>query len=1112
MKYSLLLTLSIIFTIFSSRAAIDFPADSPLSSGKWIKVRVDSTGVQRIPYDKLRAWGFTHPEKVAVRGFGSVEMSLEFRTQPVALPQVQVAHEGGALYFYGEGETRYEMETAKSVGVKTNRYSRGSFYFLSEDDEAAEMPVLSYEVRSDAPRQATHTTLSACYPREFNPATGGAWWYSRNITDDDPYGVTFGLTGYSGDGYMGYKAIGKHTEVNYMLPEVSASPGIQFKPAETNRIYRATNEKEVYRPMSKYNVASFIPDEGVNSVTFTLRPDRDTDVSLMCLDNMWVTYSRANVLDDNCSTLSMYFTPDAAGDAILNTAKGNAIVWDVTDVRNVTRLATQATDGGIIFNLPSGSGIRKIEAFYPYSPSLMEPAYEEMVDNTDLHSIKGGYDMVIIAARDFVPDARRLAEAHASHQGLEVLVADKADVLNEFGSGSFTPNSVRMFVKMLHDRDNRLKYVLLIGAGFYDNAAVASTSNVYLPTYQAELQSNAYNIAKAYTSDSFFGFVEDEIEPDISTRIDNVTSRVIDVAVGRFPAFSVAEAELLVDKAVAYLENPMLSGDPSFVMMMADKGNENQHALGAEDASAEMLSAFPGLTVSRCYDAAYVNPSPSENNSTLVKHIRAGFASDPAMITYAGHSSRGSLFSESLITRSFFDGLQFGSASLFLSASCHPYMLDYEYRGLISDLLLREEGGSTFIIGPAREVYLKNNQAFCNEFARRYYDMTNRTIGEVYRSTMSAMQEEGQSVRTNALSYNLGGDPALPLPRIDAQVTLDTEGGLTLIPCRRTRISGEILDNDGTLCAGFNGMLNIKLYDVPVTFLSYANVAADNEDRFIVKLDETVIAETDCKVTGGKWEAYITVPAVANENGTNRLAMFARPDSGFSMAAGYSTDVTIAGYDPDMASPDTEAPEIEIIIDDILLDGSRVETSRTPCITINVSDAGSGVCKNNSAVGAALSVLLDGKFSVANVDRMLRSDGEGGYTATITPQALNDGRHSITVKASDNAGNTTSRQLDFYVVEEAFACSLNMESDVVKTSAVFTLDHPLADTPDARIVVEDLHGRHIMSRTVTGDSFEWDLRDDAGNQVADGTYRVYAVVSRHPRYSSTKPLKFTVIR
>lgn len=1108
MKYPLLITLLLSLYSLTCRAALDFPSDTPLASGRWVKVKVDSTGVQRISHDVLRSWGFAHPEKVGVRGFGSVEMSLEFSSHPATLPEVRVMHRDGALYFYGEGETRFEVESAKSVSVKTNRYSRGSYYFLSDASDVAAME----QIASDATDATidTHTSIAVCYPREFNPADGGAWWYGRNITDASPYEVAFSLPGYAADGYMGYKAIGKHTEVNYMAPEVTASEGVKFTPDKTNRIYRATNEKEVYRYMSKYNVAAFTPAAGKDEVTFTLRPDPATDVTLMCLDNMWVTYRRRNELADASSSLSMNFLPSVSG-GVKIVCEGSPVVWDVTDVHQVRVIATTPADGGVMFTLPAAGSTRRIEAFYT-SSALPEPHFAGEVTNSALHSVSGGYDMAIVAAPDFLPAARRLAEAHATHQGLNVLVAGKEEVLNEFGSGSFTPNAVRLFIKMLHDRDSRLKYVLLIGAGFYDNSSVASPDNIYLPTYQAELQSNAYNVAKAYTSDSFFGLLEDEIAPDMSTRVDNVTPRVIDVAVGRFPAFSVAEAELLVDKAIAYLDNPALGGDPGFVMMMADQGNENQHALGTEDMAAEMLALRSGLTISRCYDASYVSTG-QDYNSALLKHIKAGFASNPSLITYAGHSSRGSLFSEAFITRSLFDAMNYGSASLFFSASCHPYMLDYEYRGLISDLLLRSEGGSTFVIGPAREVYLKNNQEFCKEFARRYFDNTNRTVGDVYRSTMSAMQGEGQSVRTNALSYNLGGDPALPLPRVDAEVTLDTDGLLTLIPCRRTLISGEIRDEDGALCTDFDGWLNLKIFDVPQTFMSHANVTSDNEDRFMLTLDETILAEADCEVKAGKWEVYVTMPAVANENGRNRMTMSARRRSGFSMAAGYTTDVTVASYDAALVTPDTDAPRIEISIDDTLADGVRVETSRTPRITVRISDSGSGISMNRAVIGSTMSVLLDNYTNIANIDRLLRPDGYGGYTVSFTPPTLNDGRHTITVKAADNAGNTVSEEVDFYVVEEAFACSLAMDGDVVTDgNAVFTLVHPLIGAPDVRIVVEDMRGRHVMSRTIKGDVYEWDLRDDEGRAVSDGSYRVYAVVSSHPRYSSTKPLKFTVIR
>ncbi|MDE5785513.1 MAG: hypothetical protein K2H98_03185 [Duncaniella sp.] len=1116
MKNSLLLAITIFFTALTSGAAVEFPTESVLSSGRWIKVRVDSTGVQRIPYEKLRSWGFDHPEKVAVYGFGSVEMSLEFEEHPVTLPPVQVAHKEDALFFYGEGETRYDVVSSKSVNIYTNRYSRGSYYFLSQDVAAAEMTESPYEDAGEGTAISDHVSLAVCYPREFNPADGGAYWYSRDITEQNPYSVKFALPGFNRQGYMGYKVIGKHTEINYMTPQVSASAGVTFKPDVSNRIYRSTNDKEVYRYMSRHNVASFTPGEGVDEVTFTVATDPETDVQLMCLDNMWVTYMRDNVLNDAAPSLSMHFLPETGGNVNISTADKSVMVWDVTDVRNVTALATESVADGISFSLkPDATGTtRKVEAFIPGAASLPEPRYEGIVPNTNLHA-GSGYDMVIIAAPDFMPAAGRLAAAHASRQGLEVLVTSKEDVLNEFGSGSFTPNGLRLLTKMLHDRDGRLKYVLLIGAGFYDNASVASLTNAYIPAYQAELQSNAYNVAKAYTSDSFYGYVEDHIAPDISTRVDNVTPRVIDIAVGRFPVFAAAEAELLVDKTIAYMDNPVLGGNPSFVMMMADKGNENQHMQGAEDAVSVMLASKPGMTISRCYDAAYLNTVKGSKNTTLISHIRSGFASDPSLVTYAGHGSKTSMFSESFINRKFYESISYGAASVFLSASCHPYTYDYEYRGMLSDLLLKREGGFTAVIGPAREVYLKNNQEFCNEFAARFVDPSYLTIGDVYRSTMSALQDGGQSVRTNALSFNLGGDPALPLPRITADVALDKpEGGkIVFHPGRKTRLSGEIRDTDGSLRTDFNGTLTLQVFDAPVTFLSHANVASDNEDRIMLTLDETLLAETTCSVSGGKWEAQVTVPAVSIENGNNRVAMLARPEHGFAMAAGFTTDATVAPYDAALVTADTEAPDLEITIDDALASDNRVETSRTPCITVTMSDSGSGISMNRAAVGASLSVTVDGNRTVQNLDRMVKADSEGVYSVSFTPDALSDGRHTVPAHVTDNAGNHASAEVDFFVVEQAFVCSVGMDSDVVTTADVtFSLEHPLPDSPGGRFVIEDLHGRHVASRQFTGDSLLWDLKDDAGKPVADGSYRVYAVVKSHPRYSATAPVKFTVIR
>ncbi len=1112
-----LILLSVTCATAARGAAPVFPAASVLASGRWVKVKVDSTGVQRIPYETLRSWGFGNPSKVAVYGYGSVEMSLEFKSHPTDLPAVAVAHGEDALFFYGEGDTRYQFNSMTDVDVYTNRYSRGSYYFLSEDAPATEIASTPFAASGSEDEAITgHVSLAAHYPREFNPSEGGAFWYSRDITDKAPYHVTFRLTDCTGSGRMGYKVVGKHTELNYMTPAVTASEGVSFLHNSPNRIYRSNNEKEVYRYMNDYNVSSFTTATGSSEVTFTFRPDPETDVTLMCVDNLWVAYDRSNIMTDKASALSMHFLSTASGAVKIKTEGGEApVVWDVTAVGTPVRLSTEPATDGVLFDLPASQGTtRHIETFYPASSHLPEPEFAGEVPNTNIHAITGGYDMVILCAAEFTGEARRLADAHAAKQGLNVLVVNKEDVLNEFGGGNFTPNGIRLMSKMLFDRDNRYRYLLLIGDAFYDNAKVASLTNPYLPCYQTELQSNAYNVAKAYTCDSFFGFVEDEIAPDMSTRVDNSTPRVIDIAVGRLPAYTLPEVSFLVDKSIAYLNNPVLAGDPEFAVMMADKGNENQHMQGMEASVREYLAASPGMTVSRCYDAAYDNTAQTTDNLTLIKHIKSGLASNPAIVSYAGHGGKKSMFSEAFITRSFLEGLHYGSASMFLSASCHPYTFDYDYRGMLADLLFIPDGGSTMIIGPAREVYLKNNQEYCNMFARCYSDVSARTIGEVFRNTMTLMQEAGQSVRTNALSYNLGGDPALPLPRVTARVTLDKgdEEVVTLHPGRRTLLSGSIVDADGAVITDFSGTVNVKIFDNPRTFESFANVAADRTDRLTLTLDETIVAEVDGTVTDGHWEAWITAPALGNDNGVNRIALLARRPDSFDMAAGYSTDFTVAEYNEALVTPDDEAPVLNITVNDALMAGDRVETSHEPEITISVTDLGSGIYMNRSGVGGVLTASLDGNSSIPNLDRMLRPDGEGGYSVTFSPGTLTDGRHTISARVADNAGNTASGEIDFYVVEPAFDCVLEADRLIARDEVTFSLSHSLLDSPSTRVVVENIHGEHVLTADMTGESFIWNLSDASGQRVPDGTYRVYAIAESHPRYSASRPVSLTVIR
>ena len=85
-------------------AALSWKQTSVLADGKWVKVRVDSTGMQQLTHAELRSLGFSNPEKVTVWGYSGAMLNDDrFRSDvPDDLPQTPAIHTAGKLIFYGE--------------------------------------------------------------------------------------------------------------------------------------------------------------------------------------------------------------------------------------------------------------------------------------------------------------------------------------------------------------------------------------------------------------------------------------------------------------------------------------------------------------------------------------------------------------------------------------------------------------------------------------------------------------------------------------------------------------------------------------------------------------------------------------------------------------------------------------------------------------------------------------------------------------------------------------------------------------------------------------------------------------------------------------------------
>ena len=126
----------IVFLIISVLIAAGSAAQSVLRTGRWVKVAVETDGVYRLPYSKLRSLGFADPQKVRV--YGNHDGMLPFMNAVLRtddLHENKVLHSGDAIFFYATGPGVWAKDEASGMILpRRHLYSRKAFYFITDND------------------------------------------------------------------------------------------------------------------------------------------------------------------------------------------------------------------------------------------------------------------------------------------------------------------------------------------------------------------------------------------------------------------------------------------------------------------------------------------------------------------------------------------------------------------------------------------------------------------------------------------------------------------------------------------------------------------------------------------------------------------------------------------------------------------------------------------------------------------------------------------------------------------------------------------------------------------------------------------------------------------
>lgn len=1085
-----------------------FPADtyassSRLNRGRWVKLSVAQTGLHMISLSELRAWGFDNPAKVRVYGYGGkrIDDRLTLGGYIDDLPQVQSETTSRGLVFYAEGPLTRREDTSNGISYfSPNPYSSLGYYFIS-DVEADEREIA---VEGLSPTGIPVTTFTETVQHEsdlISPTLSGHLIVGEDFRFTPTRRFTFSFPG-----------IEPGTEANLRCEFFAkSSGGVQLTFSYDGSAKNPSSQDRVPGTQEWGETAvmydRFTPSGQQTSIGLTA--SNIGTVSLSYLDRLTVNYTRRIALPAG-SRLEFH---SSATSVSLEGAGENTRVWDVTNPLNIVRMRLTAADSGMAWTNEYYG--RRNYAAWNENASFLIPKVAGVVKAQDIHA-EPTPDMVIITYPSLLQQAERVARLHGETvDSLRVLTVTPEQVYNEFSSGTPDINGLRRMLKMFYDRGtdtsgHRLQYVLLLGSANYDHRRVTQlwqrSTQATAPIWQTD---NGLSENSSFSTDDFLGLLADNSGT-------NIAGDEMKIAVGRIPAHTADEAKIYVDRLISYCTAPQAGLWRNRIMLVADDGNENVHMDQTEGMESKFRSFARGRDMT--YHKVYVDTYDKIGGVVQVSRDKFMNLLNDGTVwwNYVGHSSITSMGSEGLLKLSDLNNLYLRRAPFYYGATCSFVHWDGdEYSGL-EMLALSDAGGIIGGISATRPVYITRNGILTDALGDELFATdTNgriRPIGEVLRRAKNRIGSDA-----NKLRYVLLGDPAMRLAIPESTARLDSINGRAVVPddgindpvvisaLGNTVLKGSVLTSDGRPITGFNGYVDLTLYDAERSFTTQGR---ENETAGPYVYDEQgeQLYTGRAKVTGGKWECSLVLPPeIADNFRAATLSMFAQTDDATISAAGANRDFYVYGYDEN-AIVDDKAPVIESMYlnHESFTDGDAVNVA--PMLLARVSDD-IGLNMSLAGIGHQMSLRIDDRLNFSDLSSSFVPDSDGSPAGDIAYQLpeLEAGSHTATLKIWDIGGNSATASIDFIVDPTQAPKIFDVYTDANPASieANFYIAHNRPESMlNVQIDIYDLSGRLVWTEKTRGRAdmyltapVNWNLTNTSGQPVGRGIYIYRATVT-----------------
>ena len=768
--------------------------------------------------------------------------------------------------------------------------------------------------------------------------------------------------------------------------------------------------------------------------------------------------------------------------------------------------------------------------------TLPSPDYVYNITNQNHHGDPAA-DMVIIipTTQKLLTQAQRLADYHRQHDSLRVSIVPADELFNEFSSGTPDANAYRRYLKMLYDRaetDADLpRYLLLFGDGAWDNRMLTAEWRNYSPDdfllcYESE---NSFSETDCYVTDDYFCLMDNGEGASLTY------SDKSDVAVGRFPVRDEAQAQIMVDKTVSYLNNEHAGPWQNTICFMGDDGDNNRHMNDAETVARMVANDHPALNLKKIYWDAYQRQSSSTGFSypDVTQLIKQQMQTGALIMNYTGHGAPYTMSHEQVLKLADFAASTSTAQPLWLTASCDIMPFDGQEENIGETTILNKNGGAVAFYGTTRTVYAHYNQYMNRAFTRYALgtDASGRryAVGEAARLAKNLLMtpaNQGNDIgidRTaNKLQYTLLGDPALALALPAMKVVVDSIDGkaatsaTNILVGRPVSVKGHV---EGA--ADFNGTVTLTVRDTEQTVTCKLNDTSAADTAYVfTDRPNTLYTGTD-SVRQGRFSMVFTLPKdISYDDGTGLMTLYALSNDRQRTAQGYSDQFTMSS-NADLAD-DGIGPNIWCYLNSsAFANGDDVNT--TPLFHADLSDK-DGINASGGGIGHDLELIIDGQmaqtYSLNSYFQYDFGDYRSGSLNFSLP-TLSAGQHHLLFRAWDMLNNSSVAELQFNVVkgQEPTIFSVDCTKNPATTSTTFIVTHDRAGSQvDVVIDVFDTSGRHLWRRAASGVSatqslaIDWDLTTSGGHRLDTGVYLFRASLSSDGSTQASKAKKMVILR